>query len=103
MGSRNQEAGPGRARQPPTEGGEQEAISRPPAWPLDLAREEVQLVPVNRELKPEVGVGMAPCDQGLKEKTEDRVEEGARSTMSHRGRLTHLRSLIPRRQRWSPR
>ena len=54
-------------------------------------------MPGNRELKPEVGVGMTPCDQGLKEKTEDRVEEGARSTMSHRGRLTHLPSLIPRR------
>jgi len=43
----NQEAGPGRARQPLAEAGEQEAISRPPAWPLGLALEDAQLVPEN--------------------------------------------------------
>jgi len=72
----DQEAGPGRARQPLAEAGEQEAISRPPAWPLDLALENAQLVPENQELKPEVGVWMTPIDEGLEEKTEDRVEEG---------------------------
>ena len=51
-------------------------MRRPPARPLDLAREDAELVPENQELKPEVGVVMTPIDEGLEEKMEDRVEEG---------------------------
>ena len=43
----DQKAGPGLARQPLAEAGEQEAISCPPAWPPDLALEDAQLVPEN--------------------------------------------------------
>ena len=46
-----QEAGPGSARQPLAEAAEQEVISRPPPWPLDLAAlGDAQRVPENQEL-----------------------------------------------------
>jgi hypothetical protein len=63
----DQEAGPARARQPLAETGEQEAISRPPAWSLDLALEDTQLVPEDQKLQPEVGVRVTSIDQGLEE------------------------------------
>ena len=65
--------------EPPEDVGVQRAISRPPAWSLDLALEDAQQVPKNRELKPEVGVGMTPIDEALEEQTEDRLEEGEKA------------------------
>jgi len=35
-------------------------------------------VPENQELKPDFGVIAMPIDEGLEEKTKDRVEEGAK-------------------------
>lgn len=50
---------------------------------------------VNQELKPEFGLGMTPIDEGLEEKTKDRIEEDEKH-VGHRGRLT------PPGCRWLP-
>ena len=42
---------------------------------------------VNQELKPEFGLGMTPIDEGLEERTKDRIEEDE-THVGHRGRLT---------------
>ena len=52
----DQEADPGRAGQASAETCERHTISRPPAWPLDLALEHAYLLPENQELKSETGV-----------------------------------------------
>ena len=75
-------AGPGRARQALAEIGEQRAISRPPAWSLDLALEDAQLVPEDQELQPKVGVGVTSIDQGL----EDFLTPQASAEWNWRGR-----------------
>ena len=66
----DQEAEPARPRQASAETGEQEAISRPPTQPLDLALEDAELVPENQELKSELGVRVTPIDEGIEEQTE---------------------------------
>jgi hypothetical protein len=71
----DEEAEPGRAGQAPAETGERQTISRPPAWPLDLALEDAQLVPEDQQLEPEAGVRASAIDEGIEEQTEDGIEE----------------------------
>ena len=66
----DEEAEPGRAGQAAAETCERQTISRPPAWPLDLALEDAQLVPEDQELKPEAGVRASAIDEGIDGKTE---------------------------------
>ena len=63
----DQEAEPARPGQTLAETGEQEAISRPPRGPLDLALEDAELVPENQKLKSELGLGVTPIDEGIEE------------------------------------
>jgi hypothetical protein len=60
-------------------------IGRPPAWPLDLALKDMQLVPEDQQLEPEAGVRASAIDDGVKEQTGDRTEE---SEKHGRGILT---------------
>ncbi len=71
----DQEAGPGRAGQASAETCERQTISRPPAWPLDLALEDAQLVPEDQQLEPEASVRPVAIDEGIEEQTEDGIEE----------------------------
>lgn len=71
----DQEAGPGRARQPLAETGEQEAIGRLPAGMLDLALEDAQLVAQDQELEVEIRIWATSIEEGLEEQPEGRVEE----------------------------
>jgi hypothetical protein len=71
----DEEAEPGRAGQASAETCERQTISRPPAWPLDLALEDAHLVPENQELEPEAGVRASAIDEGIEEQTEDGIEE----------------------------
>ncbi len=66
----DQEVEPGRPRHALAGTGEQEAISRPPTRPLDLALEDARLVPEHQELKSELGLRGTPIDEGIKEQTE---------------------------------
>ena len=54
---------------------ERQTISRPPAWPLDLALEDAQLVPEDQELEPEAGVRASAIDEGIEEQTADGMKE----------------------------
>jgi hypothetical protein len=54
---------------------ERQTISRPPAWPLDLALEDAQLVSEDQELEAEAGVRASAIDEGIREQTEDGIEK----------------------------
>src|SRR5262245_54990031 len=54
------------------EAGEQEAITRPAAWPLDLALADAHLILENQALKPEFGLGMTPVDEGVPSRISER-------------------------------
>src|SRR5215472_5981690 len=54
------------------EAGEQEAITRPAAWPLDLALADAHLILENQALKPEFGLGMTPVDEGVPSRNSER-------------------------------
>ena len=72
----DEEAEPGRAGQASAETCERQTISRPPAWPLDLALEDAQLVP-------EAGVRASAIDEGIEEQTEDGTEDGIEESEKH--------------------
>ena len=71
----DEEADPARAGQASAETCERQTISRPPAWPLDLALHDAQLVPEDQELEAEAGVRASAIDEGIEEQTEDGIEE----------------------------
>jgi hypothetical protein len=67
----DEEAEPGRAGQASAETCERQTISRPPAWPLDLALEDARLVPEDQQLELEAGVRASAIDEGIEEQTEE--------------------------------
>ena len=71
----DEEAEPGRAGQASAETCERQTVSRPPAWPLDLALGDAQLVPEDQQFEPEAGVRASAIDESIEEQTADGMKE----------------------------
>jgi hypothetical protein len=66
---------PGVASEESAESGQQEAIDRLPAWTLNLALEDAELVAEGEDLRLEPEVGLTTGEEGVEEEADQGVEE----------------------------